>query len=559
MATTKSRQFLQTLVRGMAAEAFVGQSDRELVARFLACHDEAVFEAFVRRHGPMVYRVCWRVLQHSQDAEDAFQATFLLLAKKLRSVRKRESLASWLHGVAHRVALKARSQAANRSAHERNGRAANSILPEDVTWRELSTALDAGLAHLPEKWRLPLIHCYLEGRTQDEAAAQLGWSKSTLLRRLDEARAALGRRLTRKGIVWPAAVSALLLSDCVAPAALSSKLIGVTAEAAVYVATGKSALAIGLTSAKAVALMEGALQVMFFAKIKMAAIVVLALGLISGLATSAVPISANQEPAPSRVAQNSTKQESGKQTEKPKKPKARFTISKETTRVTDAPDPDGYIDYEAILNERLREGVTAENNANVLLFQAIGPHPQKVNMPGTYFHLMGILAPPDKGDYFVDVLTHHRNVLNPELTNDKIKEIKDRLERAASRPWKAKKYPHLAGWLTANERQLALATQAAQRSRYYSPMVTKKGEVPPPGLVSALRPGVYSCTELIQALIARAMLHLGEGRADAAWKDLAACHRLGRHLATGPTLLEGVVGVTLETAAMDAYLVPNQA
>src|SRR5262245_12797085 len=102
----------------MAAETQGDQTDRQLVEQFLARRDEAVFEAIVRRHGAMVYRVCWRVLQESQDTEDAFQATFLLLAQKLRSVRNHDSLASWLHGVAHRVALQAKGRATRRRRHE---------------------------------------------------------------------------------------------------------------------------------------------------------------------------------------------------------------------------------------------------------------------------------------------------------------------------------------------------------------------------------------------------------------------------------------------------------
>jgi len=214
MAIAKLSPFLGALTRAMAAETLRHQSDRELLEKFLAGKDEAVFEALVRRHGPMVYRVCWRVLQHSQDSEDAFQATFFLLAQKLRTVRNRDSLASWLHGVAHRVALKAKAQAATRGLHERQAGTSEAVLPDEATWGELRTVLDAELGRLPERLRLPLILCYLEGRTQNEAASQLGWSKSTLIRRLDEARAVLGRRLTRKGVVWPAALSPVLFSGC---------------------------------------------------------------------------------------------------------------------------------------------------------------------------------------------------------------------------------------------------------------------------------------------------------------------------------------------------------
>jgi RNA polymerase sigma factor (sigma-70 family) len=280
MATATLSQFLRGLTRGMAAEALGGQSDRELVERFLARQDEAVFEALVRRHGPMVYRVCWRVLQHSQDTEDAFQATFLLLAQKLQTVQNRDSLASWLHGVAHRMALKAKTQATTGRLHERRAARSEPVPPDEITWKELRTVLDAELAQLPEKWRLPLVLCYLEGRLQEEAARQLGWSKSTLIRRLDEARAALGRRVSRRGVVWSAAGSAVLLSDCVASAVLPSGLIGSTVQAATLVAAGGAATA--AVPAKVVALTEGVMNAMFTSKVKIVAAMLLLVGGLSG-------------------------------------------------------------------------------------------------------------------------------------------------------------------------------------------------------------------------------------------------------------------------------------
>src|SRR5580704_16760204 len=112
MATSRMNSFLGQLTRRMSAERLSKQSDLELVECLLAGRDEAAFEALVRRHGPMVYRVCWRVLQQADDCEDAFQATFLVLARKLATVKKHDSLASWLHGVAHRVALDVGKQAA---------------------------------------------------------------------------------------------------------------------------------------------------------------------------------------------------------------------------------------------------------------------------------------------------------------------------------------------------------------------------------------------------------------------------------------------------------------
>jgi RNA polymerase sigma factor (sigma-70 family) len=263
----------------MVAATLADQSDRQLVERFLAGQDEAVFEAIVRRHGAMVYRVCWRVLQHHQDAEDAFQVTFLVLAQRLRTVRKHASLASWLHGVAHRVALKSKRAAATRRRQEEQAAASQTIPPADVSWGEVRTVLDAELVGLPEKWRLPLVLCYLEGRTQDEAASELGWSKRTLRRRLEEGRTGLGRRLSRRGVVWPAALSAVLFSDAAASAALSPGLLDSAIKAASLFAAGQTAAA-GLISAQAAALTEGVLQTMLLSKIKLAMAVVLVVAVV---------------------------------------------------------------------------------------------------------------------------------------------------------------------------------------------------------------------------------------------------------------------------------------
>src|SRR5262249_39002313 len=277
MATANVSDFLRRLTRGMVAETLADQSDRQLVERFLAGQVEAVFEAIVRRHGAMVYRVCWRVLQHHQDAEDAFQATFLVLAQRLRTVRKHASLASWLHGVAHRLALRAKAGAATRRRHEAQASVCQTMPPDDVSLGEVRAVLDAELAALPEKWRQPLVLCYLEGRTQDEAAAQLGWSPRTLRRRLEEARTGLGRRLSRRGIAWSAALSAVLLSESAASAVLSPGLLDSTIKAASLLAAGQMAAA-GLISAKAAALTEGVLKTMFLSKLKIAVIAFLVIG-----------------------------------------------------------------------------------------------------------------------------------------------------------------------------------------------------------------------------------------------------------------------------------------
>jgi RNA polymerase sigma factor (sigma-70 family) len=270
---------LQHLTRKMAVEALANLSDQQLIETALAGRDEAVFDAIVQRHGAMVYRVCWRVLRHEQDSEDAFQATFLVLARKLRSVRKRASLASWLHGVAYRVALQSKDKAYTYRRHEKQAAVHQATHPDDVTWRELRETLDAELERLPEKWRLPLILCYLEGRTQDEAAKLLGWSKNTLRSRLDEARDALARRLTRRGIVWEAALSAVLVFDCVASAVPSPELVFSTVQAVAHVAAGRTTGA--AISAKVTALTEGMVKPMLLTKLNTAMAGLLVLGLLA--------------------------------------------------------------------------------------------------------------------------------------------------------------------------------------------------------------------------------------------------------------------------------------
>jgi RNA polymerase sigma-70 factor (ECF subfamily) len=269
MAATNLKVFLRRLTRGMGAVTLSDLPDQQLIDQFLASGDESAFEALVRRHGPMVYRVCWRVLQHPQDVEDAFQATFLVLAQKLRTVRKHTSLASWVHGVAHRVALKAKAQAATRRRYEQQATSHVAVHVDEANWGELRAILDAELTSLPEKWRLPLILCYLQGQTQDEAARELGWSKNTLRRRLGEARSALGRRLGQRGVTWSAACSAVLYSDCVVPTALPPRLVGHTVEAAARVAAGQGVSA-AIASANAVALMKGVLIAMKLTTLKIA-------------------------------------------------------------------------------------------------------------------------------------------------------------------------------------------------------------------------------------------------------------------------------------------------
>jgi RNA polymerase sigma factor (sigma-70 family) len=231
--------------------------DRELLERFAVHHDEAAFTALLARHGPMVIHVCRRVLPRPQDAEDAFQTTFLVLAQKARSVRRRESAAAWLHGTAYRVALKARTTAARRQARERRAEPAPAA-PDpvgEISLREAQVLLHEQLSRLPERLRAPLVLCYLQGATQDEAARRLGWSLNTLKRRLNRGRQVLHARLGRSGVALPAVLGAGLLTHDVASAALRAATVRAalltTAQAGTF--AGRVAAALALTRAKLLA------------------------------------------------------------------------------------------------------------------------------------------------------------------------------------------------------------------------------------------------------------------------------------------------------------------
>jgi RNA polymerase sigma factor (sigma-70 family) len=343
MATTNLNGFLRRLTRGMVAETLAAESDRQLVEQFLAQRGEAVLETIVRRHGPMVYRVCWRVLRQEKDTEGAFQATFLLLAQRVHTLRKRASLASWLHGVANRVALKAKAEKASRRRHEQEAAESPAGPPDEVTWGELRGILDSELGALPEKWRLPLVVCYLEGRTQDEAARQLGWSERTLRRRLEEARTALARRLSRRGVVVPAALSAILFSDCVASASLPARLVGSTIEAAARIAAGQAGTAI--VSAKVSALAEGVLKTMLLTKLKTGgALLLVAVVIAASVASMGLPVLvANGQPLQTDRTDGRDEPAAAQSADAPKKPSAVEKPSAETKvsvsgRVL---DPDG--------------------------------------------------------------------------------------------------------------------------------------------------------------------------------------------------------------------------
>jgi RNA polymerase sigma factor (sigma-70 family) len=279
-------RYLRTLAAGQASDAC---TDRQLLELFVTRREETSFATLVRLHGPMVLGVCRRILRHDQDTEDAFQATFLVLARKAGSIRKRESVSSWLHGVAYHVAQRLRAKETRRAVHERKAVSRPAVDPaEDVAWREVRCLLDSELARLPEQYRGPLVLCYLQGKTQDEAARQLALSLRTFRRRLKCARDLLIRRLTRRGVTLSAALTTTLLADAATQAALPPLLAANTIRAGLASAMGEATGT--LVSAQVAALVESGTYTLQTKKasIALALLVSLTLGIGGLLAHRAV-------------------------------------------------------------------------------------------------------------------------------------------------------------------------------------------------------------------------------------------------------------------------------
>jgi RNA polymerase sigma factor (sigma-70 family) len=254
--------------------------DAALLERFVTDHDEAAFETLVHRHGPMVLGVCRHLLLSTNDAEYAFQATFLVLVRKASAIKRRAQLASWLYGVAYRTALRARQTKTRRHAREKQGVEMIAEKPccEDLA-REMRPALHEELNRLPEKYRVPVVLCYLQGKTNEQAARQLAWPIGTVKGRLTRAREMLRRRLTRRGLVLSAAGCASLLAQSQVSAALPPALVSGTVKAATLVAAGQAATA-GLVSAHVAALTRGVLHTMFVKKLVFASTVFLTVSML---------------------------------------------------------------------------------------------------------------------------------------------------------------------------------------------------------------------------------------------------------------------------------------
>jgi RNA polymerase sigma factor (sigma-70 family) len=250
---------LQCLRHACAADEVRDLNDAELLRRFLALREEAAFAVLVQRHGPMVLGVCRRVLGDAHGAEDAFQATFIVLVRRAASLACTGSLANWLYTVAQRIASKARAQAAARRLRERRSAEMPRSQPlDEPTWQELRSVLDDEIGRLPEKYRAPIVLCYFEGKSQARAAQELGWATGSLASRLARARQVLRRQLARRGIALSAGTLIAVLGEKASAVPLTAVLTLTTVQAAASIAAGKTAA--GCLSARAVALAEEAMK-----------------------------------------------------------------------------------------------------------------------------------------------------------------------------------------------------------------------------------------------------------------------------------------------------------
>jgi RNA polymerase sigma factor (sigma-70 family) len=280
-----------------------GLSDSQLLDRYLGRGEEAAVAALVRRHGPMVWGVCRRVLNNHHDAEDAFQATFLVLVRKAASIASKELLANWLYGVAHQTALKARTTLGKRNTRERQVmQMPEPTVAERDLANDLQPLLDGELSRLPAKYRTVIVLCDLEGKTRKEAAQQLRLPEGTVGSRLGRARTMLAKRLARHGLAVSAAALATALPQSVASAAVPTSVMTSTIKAATLVAAGQATASAVLT-AKSAALMEGVLKSMLMSKLKIGAAVLLAVAAVvvgsytlSAAALQAEPPQAKAEP-----------------------------------------------------------------------------------------------------------------------------------------------------------------------------------------------------------------------------------------------------------------------
>jgi RNA polymerase sigma factor (sigma-70 family) len=301
MPTSQMGEVIQRLRRAVLLRDGAELTDGQLLENYISRRDEAALAVLVRRHGPMVWGVCRRVLRDYHDAEDAFQAAFLVFVRKAASVASRELLANWLYGVAHQTALKARATAARRKERERQVKEMpEPAAAEQDLWLDLQPLLDEELSRLPDKYRSVLVLCDLEGKTRKEAARLLGCPEGTVGGRLARARVMLAKRLAQRGVALSGGTLAAVLSQNAASAGVPFSVVSSTIKAATLVTAGQAAAS--LISVKVAALTEGVMKAMLLTKLKNAmvgllVIAVLGFGASLGWTFAAGPGEQQTQPA----------------------------------------------------------------------------------------------------------------------------------------------------------------------------------------------------------------------------------------------------------------------
>jgi RNA polymerase sigma factor (sigma-70 family) len=418
-------------------------TDAQLLECFVSRREPAALEALVRRHGPMVWGVCRRLLGDHHDAEDAFQATFLVLVRKAAAIRSPAQLGSWLYGVARLTALKARATRAKRKERERSV----SEMPEpagtdQAPWSDLEPVLDQEVSCLPEKYRAVLVLCGLEGKTVSESARQLGCPEGTVASRLARARAMLERRLARHGLTV-AGGSLAVWSEKAASAAVPDPVMASTIKAVTLAAAGPAGAA-GVVSAHVVTLTEGVVRAMLFSKLKVV-LGVPVVFLASVLGVSAV-IALTKGPAePAQVGEGQNRQADAEEQPKgmkegqPQEARVRHPKRIEAVPMEEFPgrldkrqgdsiavafgvDEHTYLQYQRLLQKHLVKGpgsplyigLADENgfphratlkgfddridpNTGIVQAHATLPDPDRLLLPGMFVRVRLPVGPPQKG------------------------------------------------------------------------------------------------------------------------------------------------------------------
>ncbi|HEY7310078.1 MAG TPA: sigma-70 family RNA polymerase sigma factor [Gemmataceae bacterium] len=296
-------------------------TDGELLARFLGSRDDGALAALVRRHAPMVWGVCRRLLHNHQDAEDAFQATFLVLVRKAADV-PRQAVAKWLYGVARQTAVRLRATTAKRGRRETQVVNMPEPTVAEVRDADLGSVLDEELSRLPDRYRAVLVLCDLEGETRKEAARHMGLPEGTVGSRLARARALLAKRLAQRGVVLSGGALAGVLAQQAVSEGVPKSVVDSTIKAASLLAAGKAA-ATGAISVTVAALTEGMVKAMFVTKIKSVLAVVLVAAALAGAAgliyqTQAAEQKAKEEqPATKKDQKKSEERQAMAEEEKP--------------------------------------------------------------------------------------------------------------------------------------------------------------------------------------------------------------------------------------------------